>query len=163
MAPERILGSSGNPKSDTWSWAIIVIEQLFGRPLWPTLNVSQMLRKILSLLTTKNVLEKIARENDAMAVYDAMDARMKAVLECCLATSLTERPTAGDILAMRLFAEAEQPLKYAPATPVPGAHLLRCPLKQIYCWWQLAGGDVQVELKRAGLIRSEAPILKMPM
>lgn len=42
MAPERLLGSTGNPKSDTWSWAIIVIEMLFRRPLWPMLNVSQV-------------------------------------------------------------------------------------------------------------------------
>lgn len=44
----------------------------------------------------------------------------------------------------------------------PDALLLRCPLKQIYYWWQLAGGDVQTELKKEGLIRSEAPILLMP-
>lgn len=42
MAPERILGSGGNAKSDTWSWAIVLTELLFGRPLWPTLNVSQV-------------------------------------------------------------------------------------------------------------------------
>lgn len=40
--------------------------------------------------------------------------------------------------------------------------LLRCSLKQIYYWWQLAGGDVHVELNKEGLIRSEAPILMIP-
>ncbi len=40
--------------------------------------------------------------------------------------------------------------------------LLQCPLSHIYYWWQLAGGDVNAELKNEGLIRSEAPILTMP-
>lgn len=36
------------------------------------------------------------------------------------------------------------------------------PLKEIYYWWKLTGGDVQAELKKEGLIKSEAPILTMP-
>lgn len=42
MAPERILGSSGNAKSDTWSLGIIAAELLFRCTLWPTLNLSQV-------------------------------------------------------------------------------------------------------------------------
>lgn len=35
-------------------------------------------------------------------------------------------------------------------------------LIELYHWWQLAGGDVQLELKKQGLIRSSPPILSIP-
>lgn len=165
MPPERILGSSGNPKSDTYSWALIVTETLFGRPLWPTLNVSQVCRKIISLLGTKNVLEKIAREHEATAAYEAMDAPLRTLLERCLRMPLAERPTLVEILASEPFAgaDAAERLRFKPAAMPAERHLQRCPLRHIYSWWQLAGGDVHCELQRAGLIRSEAPVLQMPV
>lgn len=35
-------------------------------------------------------------------------------------------------------------------------------INELYHWWQLAGGDVQIELKKQGLIRSSPPILSLP-
>lgn len=35
-------------------------------------------------------------------------------------------------------------------------------LTEVYHWWQLAGGDVHMELKKHGLIRSSPPILSLP-
>lgn len=35
-------------------------------------------------------------------------------------------------------------------------------INELYHWWQLAGGDVQLELKKQGLIRSSPPILSLP-
>lgn len=48
MAPERILGGSGNVKSDTWSLGIVAAELVFQRTLWPKLNVAQVLYKLLN-------------------------------------------------------------------------------------------------------------------
>ena len=35
-------------------------------------------------------------------------------------------------------------------------------MDELYYLWQLAGGDITVELKRQGLIRSRPPILSIP-
>lgn len=35
-------------------------------------------------------------------------------------------------------------------------------MEELYYLWQLAGGDITVELKKQGLIRSRPPILSIP-
>jgi hypothetical protein len=40
--------------------------------------------------------------------------------------------------------------------------LLGRSLQELYYLWHLAGGDVQGELKKQGLIRTKAPILSIP-
>ena len=35
-------------------------------------------------------------------------------------------------------------------------------MNELYYLWQLAGGDITVELKKQGLIRSRPPILSIP-
>lgn len=41
-------------------------------------------------------------------------------------------------------------------------HLTKRNLKQVYYLWQLAGGDVFVELKRQGLTRKKPSVLSLP-
>jgi hypothetical protein len=41
-------------------------------------------------------------------------------------------------------------------------HLGRRTLKEVYYFWQLAGGDVIGELKRQGLTRKKPAILSLP-
>lgn len=90
-----------------------------------------------------------------------MDQPLRTLIESCLSISPHDRPTPGDLLESTLFTSDLDAVQFTQGPP-PDALLLRCPLKHIYHWWQLAGGDVPGELKKAGLIRSEAPILKMP-
>lgn len=40
--------------------------------------------------------------------------------------------------------------------------LMGCKLHLLYHLWQLAGGDIQAELKKNGLIKNSPPILSMP-
>lgn len=87
-----------------------------------------------------------------------MDENLKCILSNCLSRS-AQRATPAEIKANTIF---ENILLDPPATSPNPSLLLRCPLKHIYYWWQLAGGDVQAELNKEGLIRSEAPILMMP-
>lgn len=119
------------------------------------------MRKILSLMNTKNVLEKIARECNWFDKYTDLDSSVRDLLESCLSISPKDRPLPHDILQHTAFQSSLASYLYTEPAP-PESLLLCCPLKQIYYWWQLAGGDVLADLKAEGLIRNEAPILTMP-
>lgn len=161
MSPERLLGSKDNIKGDVWSLGIIITELIFDTQLWPSLNLAQFMRKTLSLISTKNVLEKIARECNLIEKYNELNPTFRSLLESCLSISPKERPYPEEILQHQLFQENNENYHYKRPPPSKSL-LLRCPLQQVYHWWQLAGGDVHSELKAIGLIRNEAPILSMP-
>lgn len=156
-----MLGSKDNILGDIWSLGIIIAELIFDTPLWPSLNLAQFMRKILSLVNTKKVLEKIARECNLMDKYNELNPTFRNLLESCLSLSPKDRPYPQQILEHELFQENIDNYRYKKPEPNESL-LLQCPLKQVYYWWQLAGGDVNSELKAVGLIRNEAPILALP-
>lgn len=119
------------------------------------------MRKILSLINTKNVLEKIARECNWLDKYNQLDPKIRELLESCLAISSKDRPLPNEILENDIY-QSNIDLYTYKEPPPPNSLLLRCPLQHIYYWWQLAGGDVLTDLKTEGLIRNEAPVLMMP-
>ncbi|XP_016939283.2 TBC domain-containing protein kinase-like protein [Drosophila suzukii] len=167
MAPERLLGLNGNVKSDVWALAMMVVELVFQIELWPKLKLSNVVRKILAFGRSNGVLEKIAREHQCHERYAEMDTNLRQLLESCLSVLPKRRPLPGELLSHPIFETVLTDLKKEKLQALDeGAEhvplLLRCPLSQIYHLWQLAGGDVQAELKKEGLIRSEAPILGLP-
>lgn len=119
------------------------------------------MRKIMSLINTKNVLERIARDCNHLKQYELLDASLRNLLELCLSISPKERPLPVEILQNTIFTSNLNEYRYKK-TRIPESSLHRCPLKQIYYWWQLAGGEVHSELKADGLIQNGAPILAMP-
>lgn len=161
MPPERLLGAKNNIKSDIWSLGMITAELLLQSTFWPNLKISAISRKILSFCQSHNIFEKIAREHDKLDVYQQLDGDVIALIEKCLAVKPSDRPLPEELLHDDIFVRN---LNLYQTTAVEKAQqlLLRMPLEQIYYWWQLAGGDVQSELKKEGLIRSEAPILSIP-
>ncbi|KXJ80300.1 hypothetical protein RP20_CCG025433 [Aedes albopictus] len=161
--PEVLLGSRENIKSDVWSMGMILAELALGCKLWENLKVSQVTRKVLSLTNTENVLEKIAREHKKLDQYEALEPALKRILEECLTVSLSRRPQPVELLGDEAFDFLRGETFRAPDPD--GMTLLEkhCgSLAEIYYLWQLAGGDVQLELKKEGLIKSEAPILSLP-
>lgn len=161
LSPERLLGGKENIKSDVWSLGIIITELVFQTVLWPSLKISQIMRKILSLCNTKNVLEKIAREHDCYEKYNSINPLIRQLIENCLEICVKERFTPQQILESEIFQNSIEEFTFTELEK-PESLLLQCPLKQIYYWWQLAGGDVHTELKKEGLVKNEAPILSMP-
>lgn len=119
------------------------------------------MRKILSLCNTKNVLEKISRENNCLEKYEKIDNNLKELLEKCLTISPRERLIPHEVM-LQLANQTNIENVLYQENPPPKSMLMQLPLTQIYYLWQLAGGDVLSELKKEGLIRSEAPILSMP-
>lgn len=68
-----------------------------------------------------------------------------------------DRPSAEDLLSRNIFDDFK----------VSNQNNIRQPfetftINELYHWWQLAGGDVHLELKKQGLIRSSPPILSLP-
>uniref|UniRef100_A0A1B0AHB8 TBC domain-containing protein kinase-like protein n=1 Tax=Glossina pallidipes TaxID=7398 RepID=A0A1B0AHB8_GLOPL len=161
MPPERLMGSKNNIKSDVWSLGIIIAELLLQCTFWPNLKISNISRKILSFCQAPNVFEKIAREHNRLELYQNLSEDLCSMIESCLAIKPTERPLPSALLQLPLFKENLNSYQIAP-NEKSSVLLLRMPLEQIYYWWQLAGGDVQADLKKEGLIRSEAPILSIP-
>lgn len=165
LAPERILGNHGNPKSDIWSLGLIVAELVFEISLWINMKFSQIVRKILSYANIGgSVLEKIAREHNCIESFNNMDKDLKDLLESCLTIASRNRPTGEEILKSKVFDKYSEAIQYTtkPKSVTELSPIERLELHQVYYLWQLTGGDVQAELKKEGLIRSEAPILTIP-
>lgn len=129
-----MLGSKDNILGDIWSVGVIITELVFDTPLWPSLNLAQYMRKILSLVNTKNVLEKIARECGLLDKYNELNPQLRELLEACLSISPRQRPYPADILQHQLFADNVDGYRYTKPAPSESL-LLQCPLKQIYYWY----------------------------
>lgn len=91
------------------------------------------MRKILSLINTKNVLEKIARECNFLDQYNELDLSFRNLLESCLSISPKERPSPLQIIQHDVFQENLEMYRYR-TLPLSDSLLLRCSLKQIYYW-----------------------------
>ncbi|XP_055604984.1 TBC domain-containing protein kinase-like protein [Uranotaenia lowii] len=163
LGPEVVLGSRENVKSDVWSLGIILAELALGCKFWNGPKLAQITRKILALSTAGDVFEKLAREHQQMEAYQVLEPALRRIIEECLKVKTSQRPQPKELLedAAFDFLREEQ---FGVADPA-GMTLLEkhCGnLAEIYYLWQLAGGDVHQELKKEGLIKSEAPILSLP-
>lgn len=128
-----MLGSKDNILGDIWSLGIIMTELIFDAPLWSSLNLAQFTRKILSLVNTKNVLERIARECNLIEKYNELNPTFRGLLESCLSISPKERPYPQQILQHELFLGNTENYQYLKPEPNESL-LLQCPLKQVYYW-----------------------------
>lgn len=165
LAPERILGNHGNPKSDIWSLALIICELVLQVSLWSNMKFPQIARRILSYSTSNgSILEKIAREHNCLDAYNSMDDELKSLLVSCLSFSSKDRPSSEEVLRHPIFHSNRNTFafKVHKKAVIEMSPLERLDITQIFYLWQLTGGDVYSELKKEGLIRSEAPILTIP-
>ncbi|ENN79317.1 hypothetical protein YQE_04226, partial [Dendroctonus ponderosae] len=164
-APEVFLNGinrlSSDPKCDIWSLGVCLAELALNKVLWSSLKLGQKIRKILSMLQVNgSILEKIAREHNSYEQYLEMPEDLKEIIEECLNVLPSHRPTCDLLLKKPCFQqfkakEGEGFRKICPPFEIFTIH-------ELYHWWQLAGGDVLLELKKQGLIRSSPPILSLP-
>ncbi|KAI5742354.1 hypothetical protein M8J77_006460 [Diaphorina citri] len=149
------------PKVDVWSVGIILTELALGRILWKELNLSQSIRKILSLIRgdPENILERIAREQDHLETYKTLPEDLKDFINQCLRIDLETRPSPQLLLDHPFLSGTHE--DQCPVESPQGRQLLlnSRPLDEIYHLWQLAGGDVQKEMKKEGLNRFKPPFL----
>ncbi|XP_047121635.1 TBC domain-containing protein kinase-like protein isoform X3 [Schistocerca piceifrons] len=163
MAPEVLLGAQSGPKVDVWSLGMILLEQAMGKTLWAGLRLAQWLRKVLSLLHCPSVVEKIAREHNCWEqLQQTVPADFLDLLSKCLNIYTSQRPMPRQLMCHPYLKDIEQK-SVTESVPQSRPHpLLERPLKELYHLWRLAGGDVQAELRKQGLIRTKPPILSLP-
>ena len=171
------------PQVDVWSLGMILVGELLQiHQFWPQAKVGQVLRKIISLGECENgsaVLEKIAREHGCLGRISTLDPDILTLIQKCLTPQSSERPTPIDLLNSSLFSANPGELKHfsIPTFPVMELRSLELsrpdisryvePLDfltvgEIYYLWQLAGGDVMVELRKHGLMITTPPVISTP-
>ncbi|KAJ9583280.1 hypothetical protein L9F63_022376, partial [Diploptera punctata] len=166
IAPEVYLsgrGTKSGPKVDVWSLGLIVLELTLGKSLWSELKLAQIMRKVLSLLHIKvSVVERLARELGCWEQCQELPDDLQDFISTCLTVSPCGRPTPQQLLAHPFFQDMQLEDPLLPVSRSLKHPLLERNLQELYYLWHLAGGDVQAELKKQGLIRTKAPILSIP-
>ncbi|XP_050428311.1 TBC domain-containing protein kinase-like protein [Adelges cooleyi] len=158
---DHIQKKSG-PKTDSWSLGIIVLELVLGTQLWPTLKLSQIIRKILSLTHCSDIVIRLAREMGRLSMYQSLPNELKDFLSKCICIDVTKRMRPKELCTHQVFSlfGSSKILKnkcYSCKHP-----LRKMDLAQIYYLWKLAGGDVEWALKKKGLMRNESSVLLLP-
>ncbi|KAL3272384.1 hypothetical protein HHI36_013861 [Cryptolaemus montrouzieri] len=164
-APEVYLSPSkadiASSKVDVWSVGIILIEFIFNKQLWSNLKLGQQIRKILSFYQCgTSIFEKIAREHNCFDIYHNLPQDIKEIVEQCLQINPKNRPSCEEFLQNEMFVEYKNVKCKNPSRVCKPYQIFT--LKELYQWWQLTGGDVFLELKKQGLIRSSPPVLSLP-
>lgn len=157
---------------------MILVELCLNTHLWSNLKLGQRIRKVISLIQcNSSVFEKIAREHNALDTYQVffckrivcfilpnqfkeMDKSLRTLIESCLSIDPSDRPTAEKLLSNELFEQFKVKKQTTKSKICPPFEVFT--INELYHWWQLAGGDVYIELKKQGLIRSSPPILTLP-
>ncbi|GLG98476.1 Putative mitogen-activated protein kinase kinase kinase 7-like [Gryllus bimaculatus] len=153
------------PKVDVWSLGMILAELALQKEFWADLKLPQIMRKVLSLLHCNGkVFERLAREHSCLEAYQDLPSDLRDFISLCLNINIHHRPTPHQLQDHTfVLAGQEENVTEIRQKAVTNKHpLLERQLKELYHLWHLAGGDVQTELKKQGLIRTKAPILTLP-
>lgn len=90
--------------------------------------------------------------------FQELAPNFRDLIEDCLKVYAKDRPTTEELLQRDIFT-----LENATEIGTPSRSSFQVfTLTEFYHWWQLAGGDVFLELKKQGLLRSSPPILSLP-
>ncbi|XP_033314892.1 TBC domain-containing protein kinase-like protein isoform X3 [Bombus bifarius] len=162
-APEVFLSSGvSSSKVDSWSLGMIIAELLLGKSIWPGVKLSQCLRKVLSLIHCEtSVFERLARETNCYNIYKDLPDKVKDFVDCCLQIHPLERKVPEELLKLPIFEEFLLQNEKEKEKNLYKNVIVR-KMDELYYLWQLAGGDITVELKKQGFIRSRPPILSIP-
>ena len=94
---------------------------------------------------------------------------LQEVIESCLQVLPQDRPTAEQLLSFRLFNTICLPGVFKFPVEAISPDLLRIhqlmsqrPLTEICHLWHLVGGDVEAELRKAGILRNKPSIFSLP-
>ncbi|XP_022084474.1 TBC domain-containing protein kinase-like protein [Acanthaster planci] len=177
------------PKVDIWSLGIIIMEICLGMELWSSCTLPQLISKVLLLGKHSNgihSLETILREHGTQNKFQELPDSLQSFLRQCLTVSPDKRPSPSELLVSDMFKEYDACKLYPKSSMTmfqyPGLrsedlqldkyietvreestedHLELRSLAEVYYLWGLAGGDLEAELRKKGLLRSSPPICNL--
>lgn len=82
-------------------------------------------------------------------------------MDSCLQVHPSKRKIPEELLKLPIFSKFSLKSEQEKEENLYKNVILR-KMDELYYLWQLAGGDITVELKKQGLIRSRPPILSIP-
>ncbi|XP_072171396.1 TBC domain-containing protein kinase-like protein [Diadema setosum] len=182
LPPQTHLPSG--PKVDVWSLGMVILELCLGQQLWPRATLSQILAKVMLLGkhgSQVHPLDTIVDEHGGRQQLQKYPAALQLFLRQCLSASPQQRPSAGELLRTEMLKAREPSPLLAPSSLTmfryqglrckdlelseddehikdDEDHLAQRPMKEVYYLWTLAGGDLEGELRKKGLLRSQPPI-----
>ncbi|GFS47257.1 TBC domain-containing protein kinase-like protein [Trichonephila inaurata madagascariensis] len=188
MPPEVLargmIDSCSSRKCDIWSLGIILLELTLEISLWSDFTLENLLKEILSLLKFDNgheIVAHIVKYYDSSVKYESSPISLQLLIEECLNPVSNSRPESHQLLSHPFFEEhmLTEDLKttvfplsflstqlrcngYEKMVKLDSKiddHLSKRPLQELYYLWQLAGGDLEAELRRQELIKAKPPIV----
>jgi len=90
-----------------------------------------------------------------------LSKELKEFVDSCLQIHPVKRKTLEELLELPIFAEYLMKNAQEKEENLYKNVIVR-KMDELYYLWQLAGGDITVDLKKQGLIRSRPPILSIP-
>lgn len=173
--------------SSVWSLGMILFARAIGfsseDEFWPNLKISQILRKVLTFNCGQDVVARLVREFNCDITVSKISDRMMNFFKACLNPNSAQRPSPKELLCL-----LNQTCPSSYETYSFPSMKLRCrdfqwppeiassnnyeedqdnpldalTLPEIYYIWHLAGGSVEGEIRRHGLMVSLPPILTHP-
>ncbi|XP_071087688.1 TBC domain-containing protein kinase-like protein [Haliotis cracherodii] len=175
-------------KVDTWSLGIILMEAFTGKELWENLPVEHIFQKVLRLLDSNmDPLDVIAQDQGIEKKLHELSKDGLDFLRLCLTLLPSKRPSPTDLRKHPFLRDLRlKEVPYKNGYPLFTAHL-RCAdlelpvlnedgnmndlcddhlsersMEEVYYLWRLAGGDLEMALRKAGLIKTNPPITLLP-
>ncbi|KAF7997420.1 hypothetical protein HCN44_005991 [Aphidius gifuensis] len=165
-APEVFLSLNNKMSSckvDSWTIGIIIVELILNEKIWSNSKLPQWLWKNLSILQTKtSIFERLARECDKYDIFKNTQDNIKELINYCLQIKPSKRKTAEELLKLSIFQELNKQNSQLQSNIDNKKSIISRKMDELYYLWNLAGGDIIIELKKQGLIRSRPPILSIP-
>ncbi|XP_035208219.1 TBC domain-containing protein kinase-like protein isoform X2 [Stegodyphus dumicola] len=186
MAPEVLARGlhdiSSSSKCDIWSLGIILLDLIMEEPLWVGLELEEIFKEVFSLVKLENgsdVLSSLLEKNNAVTKFEALPNNLQLFISECLNVLPHNRPDPQYLLLHPVFVEygmnllprshcdrlflstqlkCNKPMRIDQNSLIDD-HLAERPLQEVYYLWQLAGGDLEAELRRQELIRAKPPIV----
>lgn len=141
--------------------------------------------------SSSEVLKLLFDDSHALGKLQEIPSDLSSFLRICLTVDVTKRPIPCELLNHEVFADFDKGkvkltngfqkfpaafnLKELPVGDFQTDDLLKVvdddeddllserPLHEVYHLWRLAGGDMEGELKKRGLIKTKPPIMTLPV
>uniref|UniRef100_T1J4P7 TBC domain-containing protein kinase-like protein n=1 Tax=Strigamia maritima TaxID=126957 RepID=T1J4P7_STRMM len=173
---------------DVWSLGIILAEITLGIDLRNE-DLEEIFVILLELIldeSEEEFLEKIAKKFNVYEKLHLIDENLRSLIEKCLQVSPKKRLSPEKCLKLEIFSSLHQsglvergkmhrsfisidfqfknlnfPIEMDPLNE--NEHLEQRSIDEIYYLWRLAGGDLESELKKEGIVKMMPSICSLPL